>query len=702
MSSINKSGKRFIPKMAGRGRRAATATPSAAVSVTRPVLTPIATPVSTQTSTQATEVENLLESQTPLNTQEAQDASVNSKPLPTPLSTQHSIPIVPEEENEEENEEPLSDVDELKEDCNSIDAGSSGSKVAPALNQVARKTSINVCGEERKPSATSSGLNFTQPKPHRTRLNSLSQPSPIPGVNNTRRPSATTVSGLENGSRRGSQVIPMIPVSRRGSVNISRRSSVGTVGAVGILVGENGRRGSVVGENIRNESSVSVSIPVFKSKKRRVSVRQERGGDWNGVTEKLFGKKESPMDKQVVGDVREHGMDGMDEDAEGATERAQEVKKDREEEVGKLEITDEDEKLGKKLIYNNETKKYEAVDVEELRNYIAGENLPIKYKFSHSVESARELRDIRVKAEGKLSKNLKINERKILMGELCKPFLPIGETSDNYERALEAEAKMMKTRVERRKIREKARQLRMSEEEVVKLSENYNLQVMEINESERRAKVKELMDKENEDTRRHNVPVLTMEGGKVTYSHESTVVDRHEDTKVEMERVEENPFENIVTSSSYTKRRTTMKWTAQEVAELLRGVSLWGTDFGLIAQLFPHRTRKQVKARFLLEEKQRPHLVEFALLRKAPVDVDEYSGKSGVKFKDLSEYKREFEELKEKHEQEILKMGEARERAIAEDRAGGGGGVVIPKKRSRKAVLAEFRKNEEVVGVLEK
>lgn len=319
-------------------------------------------------------------------------------------------------------------------------------------------------------------------------------------------------------------------------------------------------------------------------------------------------------------------------------------------------------------------------------------------KDSVVIDSIKQLRGIGLKEQPGLLEKFVINDKKMSLKDLCKPLIPIGRVSHDFDRAVEGDklrAKQQKERSDKRKLSRRLRvpveQLEGQEEELIK--------------QERERKVKEMLNKDTKDggAERLNVPQLvTNEDGTLTYSHESTYVDRHTEANAgTKEKVVENPYENLVTSGTYSKQRYVDRWTAQETRDFLKALSMWGTDFGLIAQLFPYRDRKQIKAKFNLEERTHPHLIEFALMRKLPVDLTEYCGLSGKKFKTLDEYNQELEQLKFEHDRQLKTMAAAKEQARVEDLANAQGKIEVPTKvntKSRRAVLKEFRKNEEVVG----
>lgn len=795
MSSINKSGKRFTPKVKQRARRV-------------PGLT---TPVSSQTIKSSQP-----QPQTPINSQQQNSSNTPLSPISQNVTSlvDNVFPRTSKEIESDGENEKLSDVDELKEDT-----PDSNKSTAPVFKQLKFKdtssTATNLSTtkpvltepiptvsviptlskpSERKTNSTSTNTfthatSSTMPRP---RLNSLSIPTqltnPRASVTNTSLGTAlTTPNNPQGGSRRGSFVIP-VGSSRRGSINTgigigigpitisknvsaSRRGSMNsglkpsTIENVGGGITRHGSIGERL-NSLNDDDAVGINIPIplmKPNKKRRISVSKgnslrNKDVSVGGISvpisisnttassiKKVSISKEKDSSKANEAKVTEERdtdailrveKGGVNEDESVRMNKLTDMEKDKskdseqtvEKEVEaqisavdspeaiskphqpqktkkKMEVTEIEKERNEKWVYNNERKKFELITVTNL------ENDPIKqeqYEFEHEVTSLSELTDLKKTHYSKLGNNLKLNPSKIKMSELCKPFIGIGEISQNYEKALEGERKLHEARLKRRMIRENARKLRMSEENVIKLTESEDFGNFEMDEKRRMEKVKEIMEKDlSNANKQHTVPLLQIQDGKVTYSHESTVIDRHkDDDNVEMEKIEENPFENIVTSNSYSKKKFTLKWTPQEVAELLRGISLWGTDFGIIAQLFPHRTRKQVKAKFLLIEKQTPHLVEFALLRKLPADVAEYSGKTGTSFKSIDEYNKEIEELKLKHEEELKMMETAREQAHAEDRATqqtiyNGGIYNMPTRRSRKAVIAEFRKNEEIVGSID-
>ena len=86
-------------------------------------------------------------------------------------------------------------------------------------------------------------------------------------------------------------------------------------------------------------------------------------------------------------------------------------------------------------------------------------------------------------------------------------------------------------------------------------------------------------------------------------------------------RVEESGTKlNSATYANYTKAE---KWTAEDTEFFFQALAQFGTDFSLIQRLFPGRTRRQIKKKYLVEDKTNARRVEAAVRNKNP-DVTLY------------------------------------------------------------------------------
>ncbi|TID19823.1 hypothetical protein CANINC_003706 [Pichia inconspicua] len=572
-------------------------------------------------------------------------------------------------------------------------------------------------------SLTGQGIEFVQPNvAPRKRLNSLSTPS-IP---------RSTQGDSQLQSQLSSQTQITLPpaISRRGSIalgsaNASRRGSIieGRLEGLG-----NG------GSN-NNSGPVSIGIPVQRNKRRRTS--RLEGVITTNVSNPISTAAATSA-TTTTADAATTAAPTTDTDS---NTRGNDFEKSLTKEpklISEIIITPTEEKLGKKTLFNKTTKQYEIVNIqgrtiEELSRVY--ESRPVR-----SLQELATLKQLDLDEDLRsISDSLVLDTTSISMRDLCKPSFPVGTVSENYELAREGEKKLEAGRIYRRRVRETARQLRVSEAEAAKIIAKEDGEV-EVgggegggNGSVSGGDVEESgVKKEKSTTSAANLaisnaivsantiasaPVLELSQGKLTYAVHSTVIDRHgrDSNNTKMERVEENPFEGIVTSATYSPRPVTTRWTPQEVSELLRAVAAFGTDFGLIAELFPHRTRRQVKARFLLEEKVRPHLVEIALARRdVSLQVEEYAGLSGRSenggVPSLESFHADMEALRERHAEEARALEASRAAALREDAgasrgkgvsgSGSGSGTTGRGGNRRAVVLAEFRKNEEVVGLI--
>jgi len=80
-----------------------------------------------------------------------------------------------------------------------------------------------------------------------------------------------------------------------------------------------------------------------------------------------------------------------------------------------------------------------------------------------------------------------------------------------------------------------------------------------------------------------------------------------------LERIEEHHGTKHITSASFMRRDAGGRWTADENERFYEGLRCWGTDFEMMARMFPGRTRHQIKLKYNREERQNPLRVDQAL-----------------------------------------------------------------------------------------
>ncbi|CAN3358699.1 hypothetical protein DICA4_D07360 [Diutina catenulata] len=302
-----------------------------------------------------------------------------------------------------------------------------------------------------------------------------------------------------------------------------------------------------------------------------------------------------------------------------------------------------------------------------------------------------------------------LDESSLTLADLCKPLFPVGKVSEDFEKVNAAIEKKKADQETRRRQRKEARERRVPLSQVIDEEEKKHIEDSPESSSagQNTASVekKAFWDRDLETTRGQG-PQLKMVDGKMVVDEDSTRVQRSTTDFSTMEREVSNPYENPVISTSYSKRSYSERWTNDEKVAFYNALSTYGTDFTMIAQLFPYRTRKQVKAKFNLEERRSPEFVELALRRKLPLDFDQFCRESGQNIMTMEYYERQLAAVQEEHDSHMNLIEAERQRALREDaensrkrefesRTGS-------KQMSRKEKVEEFRKNETVIGEVPK
>lgn len=299
------------------------------------------------------------------------------------------------------------------------------------------------------------------------------------------------------------------------------------------------------------------------------------------------------------------------------------------------------------------------------------------------------------KADIALYSHLRFDEQAMTMADLCKPYLPVGEVSSNYALVCQAEAKKKQNKIQRRINRWDARNERIPLEDVVRRS-----QTVANTGSDKASFLDTPLEAEQQHT---TLKLMVNADGKMEVDTDSQVVSRHlRADNSQLMREESNPFENPVISLTYSKRSHTDKWTADEMVQFYEALSMFGTDFSLIAQIFPYRNRRQVKQKFNLEERYYPEVVEMALRRKLPADFAAYCHASKQEIHSLDHYNEQLRQVRLDHEQHLTQISEAKAKAVQQDAEANRQREVTArtgyKAMLRLARVRELRKNEVVVG----
>ncbi|MBW0483980.1 hypothetical protein O181_023695 [Austropuccinia psidii MF-1] len=115
-------------------------------------------------------------------------------------------------------------------------------------------------------------------------------------------------------------------------------------------------------------------------------------------------------------------------------------------------------------------------------------------------------------------------------------------------------------------------------------------------------------------------PQLRVVDGQIILDQDSLQVNRADQPLQleEMEIVEESDSTRLVNSQTWGKTVRADKWSATETSLFYDAVRLFGSDFEMIAQLFPGRTRRQIRTKWTREERSSPKEITDALLGRRP------------------------------------------------------------------------------------
>lgn len=288
----------------------------------------------------------------------------------------------------------------------------------------------------------------------------------------------------------------------------------------------------------------------------------------------------------------------------------------------------------------------------------------------------------------------KINEETFTMADLCKE-IPIGETNEEFDKWEEA-------RRERKVRREKLLEARrLAKKNGIPYAE---VEVLREEEERRRQDVVERQQegkdrfKAAERLGPSQAPKLKMgEDGVMTLDVDSIQVNRHEMNEVDnetKERLEIDKFKTVINNSSFSLRDRPERWDLDDENKFYQAISTWGSDFNLIAQLFPGRSRRQIKSKFKLEEKRNPAKLHMALMRLLPTDATMFTNATGTELDEVNEIEKELEALREAHEKQMEAETQSRERLKKSD-------AEQAAKREKEIYGTAANSNEEIVGHLD-
>ncbi|XP_028318750.1 transcription factor TFIIIB component B'' homolog isoform X2 [Gouania willdenowi] len=141
---------------------------------------------------------------------------------------------------------------------------------------------------------------------------------------------------------------------------------------------------------------------------------------------------------------------------------------------------------------------------------------------------------------------------------------------------------------------------------------------------------------------------------QVKVAEDGTLIIDEESLTVEVQRTkgpnivaDRDPiFErgSTTTYSSFRKGSYTKPWSSEETDMFFLAVSMVGTDFTMICQLFPHRARSEIKNKFKKEERENSWRVDKAFKERRQLDI-EYFSKLLEKIMDYQKNKKKLKSL---------------------------------------------------------
>ncbi|XP_008274380.1 transcription factor TFIIIB component B'' homolog isoform X3 [Stegastes partitus] len=145
---------------------------------------------------------------------------------------------------------------------------------------------------------------------------------------------------------------------------------------------------------------------------------------------------------------------------------------------------------------------------------------------------------------------------------------------------------------------------------------------------------------------------------QVKVAEDGSLIIDEESLTVEVQRAKgPNPAENrdpifergsTTTYSSFRKGTYSKPWSSEETDMFFLAVSMVGTDFSMICQLFPHRARSEIKNKFKKEERENSWRIDKAFRERRRLDI-EYFSKLLEKILEFQKSRKKLKSLAEKN-----------------------------------------------------
>ncbi|XP_053504849.1 transcription factor TFIIIB component B'' homolog isoform X2 [Ictalurus furcatus] len=148
---------------------------------------------------------------------------------------------------------------------------------------------------------------------------------------------------------------------------------------------------------------------------------------------------------------------------------------------------------------------------------------------------------------------------------------------------------------------------------------------------------------------------------RVKVAEDGSLIIDEESLTVQVQRMKgPNPVEerdpifergSTTTYSSFRKGTYTKPWSNRETDMFFLAISMVGTDFSMIGQLFPHRARIEIKNKFKKEERANSWRIDKAFKEKRRLDLDYFNKLLAQILKDEDEKRK-----KNKHVSQMAKI----------------------------------------------
>lgn len=160
--------------------------------------------------------------------------------------------------------------------------------------------------------------------------------------------------------------------------------------------------------------------------------------------------------------------------------------------------------------------------------------------------------------------------------------------------------------------------------------------------------------------------------GQIVLDQSSLTLDRHAreqqralaagETLIEEE---EHEFSRLTTSNSFrtgSKLRGPNLWNEEDTERFYQGLGMFGTDFQLIAGMFPGRSRRHVKMKFNREERVNPDRIHLALVgqKTVKIDIEQYKSWTGAEYVPVEEIMAEHKARQAEHDAQARRQAEER------------------------------------------